>query len=66
MHKEDIKTYNLSTPLYAKCDRKDGRLIAAYTYFPTEETDFDYNVIKPFHKFTVCNMIADKSEINNN
>lgn len=63
MHKEDIKTYDLSTPLYAKCDRKDGRLIAVYTYFPTEETDFDYNVIRPFHKFTVCNMIVDKSEI---
>lgn len=63
MHKEDIKTYNLSETLYAKCDRKSGRIIGVYTELPIEETDFDYNVIKPFHRFTICNVIVDNSEI---
>lgn len=63
MHKEDIKTYNLSETLYAKCDIKSGRIIGVYTELPIEETDFDYNVIKPFHRFTICNVIVDKSEI---
>ena len=63
MHKEDIKTYDLSTPLFAKCDRKDGRLLAVYTYLPTEETDFDYNVIKPFRKFTTYTLLNDGSNV---
>ena len=63
MHKEDIKTYNLSTPLFAKCDKKDGRLLAVYTYLPTEETDFDYNVIKPFRKFTTYTLLNDDSNV---
>lgn len=63
MHKEDIKTYNLSETLYAKCDIKSGRIIGVYTELPIEETDFDYNVIKPFHRFTICNVTVDKSEI---
>lgn len=63
MYKEDIKTYNLSETLYAKCDIKSGRIIGVYTELPIEETDFDYNVIKPFHRFTICNVMVDKSEI---
>lgn len=63
MHKEDIKTYNLSETLYAKCDIKSGRIIDVYTELPIEKTDFDYNVIKPFHRFTICNVIVDESEI---
>lgn len=63
MYKEDIKTYNLSTDLYARCDSKTGRILNVYTYLPIDETDFDYNVIKPFRRFTVCKVSVDSSEI---
>lgn len=63
MYKEDIKTYNLSTDLYAECDSKTGRILNVYTYLPIDRIDFDCNVIKSFRRFTVCKVSVDSSEI---